>query len=133
MNGELYSETGLIGGAWAQVAGILSTLVPPERLAPLIAIADEIVQAELTREMVGAFGDDAGDPDAFFLRRWGFDPFTLGYITSWRPGDVMAVGPLHGTHEPPFYVCGSDQWVCGYMEGAVCTGRGAASAALASG
>jgi monoamine oxidase len=132
-NGELYSETGLIGGVWAQVAGILSTLVPPERLAPLIATPDELLQAELTREMVGAFGDDAGDPDAFFLRRWGVDPFTLGYITSWRPGDVMAVGPLHGTHEPPFYVCGSDQWVCGYMEGAVRTGRGAAAAALASG
>jgi monoamine oxidase len=132
-NGELYAETGLIGGVWAQVDGILSTLVPPERLAPLIATPDEFVQAELTREMVGAFGDDAGDPDAFFLRRWGVDPFTLGYITSWRPGDVMAVGPLHGTHEPPFYVCGSDQWVCGYMEGAVRTGRGAAAAALASG
>ena len=56
-----------------------------------------------------------------------------GYITSWRPGDVMAVGPLHGTHEPPFYVCGSDQWVCGYMEGAVRTGRGAARAVLADG
>ena len=28
-------------------------------------------------------------------------------------------GPLHGTHAPPFYVCGSDQWVAGYMEGAV--------------
>jgi choline dehydrogenase-like flavoprotein len=29
----------------------------------------------------------------------------------------------------PFYVCGSDQWVCGYMEGAVRTGRGAGRAA----
>jgi hypothetical protein len=24
--------------------------------------------------------------------------------------DRMPVGPLHGTHEPPFCVCGSDQW-----------------------
>jgi hypothetical protein len=44
----------------------------------------------------------------------------------------MSVGPLHGTHEPPFYVCGSDQWVCGYMEGAVRTGRAAAAAALST-
>ena len=51
-------------------------------------------------------------------------------MTNWRPGDVEAVGPLHGTHEPPFYVCGSDQWVAGYMEGAVRTGRAAAAAAL---
>ena len=42
----------------------------------------------------------------------------------------MAVGPLHGTHEPPFFVAGSDHWVCGYMEGAVRTGRAAAAAAL---
>ena len=42
----------------------------------------------------------------------------------------MAVGPLHGTHEPPFYVCGSDHWVVGYMEGAVRPGGAAAAAAL---
>ena len=132
-NGEINSETGLIGGAWPQVSGVLSTLVPPERLAPLIATPEQLVQEELTNELVGAFGDGAADPDAFFMRRWGVDPWTQGYITSWRPGDVMAVGPLHGTHEPPFYVCGSDQWVCGYMEGAVRTGRGAAEAALAQG
>jgi monoamine oxidase len=107
--------------------------VPPERLAPLLATPDHLVQGELTDEMVDVFGEAAGDPDAFFVRRWGVDPWTQGYITAWRPGDVMAVGPLHGTHEPPFYVCGSDQWVCGYMEGAVRTGRGAASAALAHG
>ena len=58
-----------------------------------------------------------------WTRLWGTDPWTQGYVTSWRPGDVEAVGPLHGTHEPPFYVCGSDQWVAGYMEGAVRTGR----------
>ena len=45
----------------------------------------------------------------------------------------MRVGPLHATHEPPFYVCGSDFWVCGYMEGAVRTGREAARAALVVG
>ncbi len=133
LNGELYSEIGLIGGAWPQVDGVLSTLVPPERLAPLIATPEELTEAELTEEMAGAFGERAREAQAFFLRRWGVDPWTQGYITSWRPGDVLAVGPLHGTHEPPFYVCGSDQWVCGYMEGAVRTGRAAAAAALEKG
>jgi monoamine oxidase len=42
----------------------------------------------------------------------------------------MAVGRLHGTHEPPFYVAGSDHWLAGYMEGAVRTGRAAARAIL---
>jgi monoamine oxidase len=83
--------------------------------------------------MAGAFGEAARETQAVFVRRWGVDPWTQGYITSWRPGDVRAVGPLHGTHEPPFYVCGSDQWVCGYMEGAVRTGRAAAAAALEKG
>ena len=64
------------------------------------------------------------------IRDWGLDPFTQGYVTQWAPGDVMAVGPLHGTHEPPFYVAGSDHWVAGYMEGAVRTGRAAARAIL---
>ena len=132
-NGELYGETGLIGGAWAQVAGILSTLVPPERLAPLQATPPELTERELTAEIVAAFGETGADPEAIFIRRWGVDPWTQGYITQWRPGDVMAVGPLHGTHEPPFYVCGSDQWVCGYMEGAVRTGRAAAAEVLAHG
>jgi monoamine oxidase len=67
---------------------------------------------------------------AYAERAWGLDPFTQGYIAQWTPGDLMAVGPLHGTHEPPFYVCGSDHWVAGYMEGAVRTGRAAAAAAL---
>jgi monoamine oxidase len=133
LNGELYSEIGLIGGAWPQVDGVLSTLVPPERLAPLLATPEGVTEAELTEEMAAAFGEGAREAQAFFLRRWGVDPWTQGYITSWRPGDLLAVGPLHGTHEPPFYVCGSDQWVCGYMEGAVRTGRAAAGAALEKG
>ena len=66
-----------------------------------------------------------------WTRLWGTDPWTQGYVTNWRPGDVEAVGPLHGTHEPPFYVCGSDQWVAGYMEGAVRTGRAAARSSTA--
>ncbi len=129
-NGSGYSEAGLMGGTWPQREGIMSALVPPERLTPFLASAPDIVERELIAEMVGMYGTAAQAPDAIFIRHWGVDPFTRGYITEWRPGDVMRVGRLHGTHAPPFYVCGSDQWVCGYMEGAVRTGRGAAAAAL---
>jgi monoamine oxidase len=133
-NGSVYLETGLIGGTWTQREGIMSTLVPPERLGPFLATPEELLEDVLVEEMVSAFGADARRLlQAVFLRRWGVDPWTRGYITSWRPGDVMGVGPLHGSHEPPFYVCGSDQWVCGYMEGAVLTGRGAGRAALTAG
>ena len=129
-NGDLYMETGLIGGTWTQREGIMSALVPPERFGPFLATPEEELEDVLLEEIVGALGEEARALEAFYLRRWGADPWTLGYITSWRPGDVMGVGPLHGTHEPPFYVCGSDQWVCGYMEGAVRTGSSAGSAAL---
>jgi monoamine oxidase len=132
-NGAAYFETAIMGGTWVQREGIVSALVPPERLAPMLATSPAQLETELVQEMVDSFGERAREPQAVFLRRWGVDPYTLGYITAWRPGDVMAVGPLHATHEPPFYVCGSDQWVCGYMEGAVRTGRTAAAAALTAG
>jgi monoamine oxidase len=131
-NGSAYMESTVIGGTWVQREGIISTLVPPERLAAFMTTSTARIEAELTLEMAAAFGEKALAPEAVFFRRWALDPWTQGYITAWRPGDVMAVGPLHGTHEPPFYVCGSDQWLCGYMEGAVRTGRAAAAAALAS-
>ena len=129
-NGTMYFETGVMGGTWLQREGILSALVPPERMGAFLATSPALIERDMLAEMVEAMGERAADPQAVFFRRWGVDPWTEGYITSGRPGDEMAVGPLHGTHEPPFYGCGSDQWVCGYMEGAVRTGRGAAKALL---
>jgi monoamine oxidase len=120
----------LLASTWPQREGVLSALVPPERLAYLLAATDDdrddIVRAELER----LYGASARETDAIHYRLWGTDPFTRGYVTHWWPGDVMRVGPRHGTHAPPFYVCGSDQWVAGYMEGAVRSGRSTASAVL---
>lgn len=137
---SVWSDTGsnglaegehVLGSTWPQREGVLSALVPPERLGYLLAVAgddrDEVVRDELER----MYGATARRTKAIYHRLWGVDPFTLGYVTHWWPGDVGRVGPLHGTHAPPFYVCGSDQWVAGYMEGAVSTGRSAASAVLA--
>jgi monoamine oxidase len=120
----------LIGSTWPQREGVLSALVPPDRLAYVLATPEpdraRLVQDELAR----MYGPTARDTAAVHVRLWGVDPFARGYVTQWWPGDVLRVGPLHGTHDPPFYVCGSDQWVAGYMEGAVRTGRAAAAAAL---
>lgn len=120
----------LLGSTWPQRPGVLSGLVPPERIAWLLATAEEHRAPALHVELKRMYGPDAGAPQHTFLRLWATDPYTLGYATQWWPGDVLRVGPLHGTHDPPFYVCGSDQWVAGYMEGAVRTGRAAAAAAL---
>ena len=123
----------LFGSTWPQGPGVLSLLVPPERFAAFLAAppgsrADAVIDG-----LAALYGERARAPLAILERSWGADPFTRGYITSWAPGDVGRVGPLHGTHEPPFYVAGSDHWVAGYMEGAVRTGRAAARAALDGG
>jgi monoamine oxidase len=120
----------LLGSTWPQRDAVLSGLVPPERVMWLAATAEEHRLPSLYAEIERIYGEAAGRPLQSYLRMWATDPFTLGYTTHWWPGDVMRVGPLHGTHEPPFYVCGSDQWVAGYMEGAVRTGRAAAAAVI---
>lgn len=122
----------LLASTWPQREGVLSGLVPPERVSWLLATAEEDRPRVLHRELERMYGEDAGRPLHTFLRLWAVDPHTLGYTTHWWPGDVLRVGPLHGTHDPPFYVCGSDQWVAGYMEGAVRTGRATAAAASRS-
>jgi monoamine oxidase len=120
----------LFGSTWSQGHGVLSLLVPPERFAPFIAAPPESRRQTVLDGLRSLYGDRAGTPEVMLERAWGADPYTLGYIASWAPGDVGRVGPLHGTHEPPFYVAGSDHWIAGYMEGAVRTGRAAAGAAL---
>ena len=123
---------GLLGSTWQQRAGTLSALVPPERLGYLLAVPEPARPGIVRGELARLYGEAAHAPRDVVLRLWATDPFTRGYVTHWWPGDVMRVGPLHGTHDPPFYVCGSDQWVAGYMEGAVRTGRAAAASALSS-
>jgi monoamine oxidase len=124
---------GIWTSVWIQREGILSALTPPDRLGPFLATPPARRREEFLATLASLMGDEALQPILHAERLWATDPFTRGYVSAWRPGDVMAVGPLHGTHEPPFYVCGSDQWVAGYMEGAVRTGRDAASQALGLG
>ncbi len=123
----------LFGSTWPQRDGVLSMLVPPERLSAFLATPEAARSSAVVDGLVKLYGERARFPMAMLERAWGVDPFTQGYISSWAPGDLTRVGPLHGTHEPPFYVAGSDHWVAGYMEGAVRTGRGAARAALGAG
>jgi monoamine oxidase len=131
-NGLALSE-GVVGSSWPQGADALSMLLGPERLGVFLGAPRAVRRAEVLAILADLYGPAAAEPDAYVERHWGIDPFTQGYVAQWAPGDLTAVGPLHGTHEPPFYVAGSDHWVCGYMEGAVRTGRSAAAALLAAG
>lgn len=130
-NGTGYFEHTLLGGTWVQTRGALSALVPVDRLGPYQALPAAQRESVLLGELVAAYGPEAASAESVFVRDWFADPWTQGYITAWRPGDLTAVGPLHGTHAPPFWLVGSDQWVCGYMEGAVRTGRAATRELLA--
>ena len=123
----------LFGSTWPQSLGVLSMLVPPERLSAFLAAPEAVRSSTVVDGLVSLYGEPARYPTAMLERAWGVDPYTQGYIASWAPGDLTRVGPLHGTHEPPFYVAGSDHCVAGYMEGAVRTGRDAARAALGAG
>ena len=129
-NGASFFERTILGGTWQQVDGVLSALVPPERVGGYLGTDPALAREDFVGEVAAAFGEDARHPQEVFVRTWATDPYTQGYVTAWRPGDVTAVGPLHATHAPPCYLAGSDQWVCGYMEGAVRTGRAAAGAVL---
>jgi len=132
-NGTGYFEDALLGGTWVQNDGILSALVPVNRLGPYFAAPRHLREGMLRGELARAYGPEALAVSEVFIRDWAVDPWTQGYITAWQPGELTAIGPQHGTHEPPFWVVGSDQWVCGYMEGAVRTGRAAAREMLARG
>ncbi len=131
-NGLAESEW-LFGSTWPQRPGVLSLLVPPERLSAYLAAPAQARRSAVLGGLASLYGEAALAPVAMLERAWGVDPFTQGYIAVWAPGDLFRVGPLQGTHEPPFYVAGSDHWVAGYMEGAVRTGRSAARAALGVG
>ena len=118
-----------IGGFWIQGESALSSLLGPEKRGYI----DAAPPGTLTQSLLDSLERLCGGPvdaKAVLWRHWGTDPYTLGYVALWEPGDLTAVGPLHGTHEPPFYVAGSDHWSAGDREGAVRTGRDAARAIL---
>ena len=117
-----------VGGFWSQSDRTLSSLLGPEQVGYLVAQTPQMRDRDVLAALERLMGPV--QPRALIWREWGTDPFTRGYVSHWAPGDVLAAGPLHGTHEPPFYVCGSDHWAAGYMEGAVATGRAAARSLL---
>jgi monoamine oxidase/putrescine oxidase len=129
-NGLVEGE-GPPGPTWPQAEGVLSVIIPPSRLGAYLGAPPQVRRRRVLDDLVHLFGPQASDPCGFAAAEWAVDPYTRGYLTHWAPGDLTDVGPLHGTHEPPFYVCGSDHWVAGWMEGAVRTARSAAAAALA--
>ena len=113
-NGLIESEHET-GGFWIQGENTLSSLLGPEHIGYLEAAPDGVATAGLLASLERVVGPVT--PVATLWRHWGMDPYTLGYVSHWAPGDLTAVGPLHATHEPPFYLAGSDHWACGIHGG----------------
>ena len=86
----------LFGSTWPQRSGVLSLPVPPERLSAFLAAPAAARRAAVLDGLAALYGEQARDPHQLLERHWGVDPFTLGYIAAWAPGDLMRVGPLHG-------------------------------------
>lgn len=128
-NGSSYSD-GLVGSTWVQGPGVLSGLVAPAQYAFHVAGDQSARERDALELLARMYGPQGGQPVALFTREWSNEPFTLGYMAHYAPGDLTAIGPLHARPEGRFFVAGSDYWVAGYMEGAVRTGRAAASAIL---
>jgi monoamine oxidase len=128
LTGLSYSD-GLLGSTWEQRPGVLSALVPPERLAYYGAMSAERRRAEALDHLAALFGDEARRPLALWERLWGEEPYTRGYVTQHAPGDLTAMGDLLAAPDGPFHVAGSDVGtIAGYMTGAVESGRAAAAA-----
>ena len=90
-NGLTESE-GILGSSWPQNEGVLSCLVPPERFAAYLSTGARHRREEALAELGDWFGPEALTPIVTFERLWGTDPWTQGYVTQWRPGDVHRVG-----------------------------------------
>lgn len=128
-NGSSYSD-GLVGSTWIQGPGVISALVAPSQLAFHLAGDQSARDRDALDALARMYGPQAGQPTALFTREWSAEPFTLGYMAHYAPGDLTAIGPTHSQPEGRFFVAGSDYWVAGYMEGAVRTGRAAAEGVL---
>lgn len=129
-NGSAYSD-GLFGSTWVQGPGVISALVAPAQYSFHVAGDQSARDRDALAALSRMYGPQGGHPQALFTREWSAEPYTLGYMAHYAPGDLTAIGPTHAAPEGRFFVAGSDYWVAGYMEGAVRTGRAAAGAILA--
>ena len=89
----LAESEGVLGSTWPQQHGVLSALVPPERYAAFAATDPDTRTREALAQIAELYGPEATSPLQTWTRLWGTDPWTQGYVTNWRPGDVEAVGP----------------------------------------
>jgi monoamine oxidase len=122
-----------VGSTWEQRPGVLSALVPPERVGYFASLSPERRRAEVLDHVSALFGPDAPPPLDMVVRLWAEDPYTRGYSAVREPGAITAIGEalLPGAQRVLF--AGADVApVAGYMTGAVDTGRRAAATLVAA-
>src|SRR6185312_2470914 len=75
----------LFGSTWSQGKGVLSLLVPPERLSAFLAAPPSARRGVILGALEALYVDDARTPQAFPERPWDVHPFTLGSIAGDLP------------------------------------------------
>lgn len=76
----------VICSTWPQREGVLSALVPPERLSLFLATPERDCERLVHDELARMYGPGARESDAVHVRLWATDPFSRGYVTHWWPG-----------------------------------------------
>lgn len=126
-NGSSYNETAHFGGTWSQRNGILSALRRSSATAWSRSPGGICCEVSC-RQRGRRVWPGCSQPQEMFVKKWGgsLDP-GLHHRMAARRRDAWARCTPPTNHRS---TCGSDQWVCGYMEGAVRSGLSAAQALL---
>ncbi len=84
----------LLASTWPQRPGVLSGLVPPERVAWLLATAEDDRERVLHAELARMYGEEAAAPRLTFLRLWATDPLHAGVHDALVAGRRASGGPV---------------------------------------
>ncbi len=138
LSGYVCSDTPPVQNVWDNTPasgryGVLLAFVKGEAAAGFDGIADEVVEQAIAENLRRYFGDQAARPERVHLRRWHLQPYVWGC-----PGALPAPGLLTEAGAAMREPAGRVHWAGtetatywqGFMDGAVSSGRRAATEAL---
>ena len=115
--------------------GVLVGFIESRQARALADAPAERVRTVALDGLAAFVGDAARSPDAFFAVDWSADPWTRGcYSGHVAPGAWTSFGPALREPCGPIHWAGTETAVrmCGYIDGAVESGRRAAAEVLAA-
>lgn len=114
--------------------GAIMGFIEGEDMRRLDKVSEAEVKAEILKDFVNYFGQQAATPDEFVLKRWDLEEYSKGAPVAWMPPGVLtAFGkalrePVGGIH---FAGTETAEYWTGYMDGAIRSGERVAKEILA--